>query len=253
MPKLWREVSWISAAAAALLIALFSSQNGASEQRTAMATSPVTVVTKTAVAPAPYSVESEATRQMTRTVHELTEDVNRVATRLAAVERGIDDLSNTVMRQNQASKEASGDALPAGAKDETAVSTIATDVSAAVAPAVEIRPPQSDPPLITADSQPDAAIAPPLPAFGVEIGSAVSMKALLARWNELHTAHAGILQGLKPAAAVKDNPRTNHVELRLVVGSFASRAGAAKLCASLATFHVACQPVPLDGQQLALQ
>jgi hypothetical protein len=53
-------------------------------------------------------------------------------------------------------------------------------------------------------------------------------------------------------ATVKDNPRTNRVELRLVV-SAPNHAGAAKLCASLAALRIACQLVPLDGQQVALQ
>ena len=104
MSKLWREVSWISAATAALLIALFSSQNGASEQRPAIAP-PVTVITKTATAPTSNSVESDATRKVAGTVRELTDDLSRITTRLAAVERSIDDLTNTVMQQNQSSKE----------------------------------------------------------------------------------------------------------------------------------------------------
>src|ERR1700691_1696383 len=75
MLKLWREVSWISAAAAALLIALFSSQNGATEQRASVAP-PVTVVAKTATAP--YSVESDATRRVAGTVREFTDDLSRI-------------------------------------------------------------------------------------------------------------------------------------------------------------------------------
>src|ERR1700733_15354512 len=122
MLKLWGEVSWISAATAALLIALFSSQNGASEQRPAVAP-PVTVIAKTATAPAPYSVESDATRKVAGTVRELTDDLSRITTRLAAVERSIDDLTNTVMQQNQPNKETSSQAPPAWTKDDSATST----------------------------------------------------------------------------------------------------------------------------------
>src|SRR6202041_3016560 len=96
MLKLWREVSWISAAAAALLIALFSSQNGATEQRAPVAP-PVTVVAKTATAP--YSVESDATRRVAGTVREFTDDLSRLTIPLAAVEHSIDDLTATVMQQ----------------------------------------------------------------------------------------------------------------------------------------------------------
>src|ERR1700684_2546650 len=80
MSKLWREVSWISAATAALLIALFSSQNGASEQRPAIAP-PVTVITKTATVPTSNSVESDATRKVAGTVREVTGQTSPVWTK----------------------------------------------------------------------------------------------------------------------------------------------------------------------------
>src|ERR1700729_2248847 len=124
MSKLWREVSWISAATAALLLALFSSQNGASEQRPAIAPQ-VTVITKTATVPTPNSVELDATRKVAGTVRELTDDLSRVTTRLAAVERSIDDLTSTVMQQNQSSKETPGQTLPVWTTDDPVASTVA--------------------------------------------------------------------------------------------------------------------------------
>jgi len=252
MPKLWREASWISAAAAALLIALFSSRNDASEQRGAII-QPVTVIAKTATAPAPYSVESDATRQVAHTVRELTDDLTRITSRLAAVERSIDDLTNTVMQQNQPHKDTSGRALPAWTSDEGVTSTIAPAAAANAAPPADAR--SLSPPIIltpaTADAEPDGAA--PQSAYGAEIGSAISMKALIARWTEIRSAHAELFANLKPVAAVRDNPKTNRVELRLVISAFAKRTEAAKLCASLTTFHISCQAVALDGQQVALQ
>jgi|HubBroStandDraft_6_1064221.scaffolds.fasta_scaffold14804_5 hypothetical protein len=249
MLKLWREVSWISAAAAALLIALFSSQNGATEQR-APAAPPVTVVAKTATAPAPYSVESDATRRVAGTVREFTDDLSRITIRLAAVEHSIDDLTATVMQQNQSSKELTGQTLPASAKDDSVTSTVAPASASGAAPS-ETQPPPPEAPPSAADAQADNVES--ASAYGAEIGTAVSMKMLIARWSELRSAHPGAFENLKPVATVKDNPRTNRVELRLVVGSVANRGGAAKLCASLAAVRIACQPVPLDGQQVALQ
>jgi hypothetical protein len=252
MPKLWREASWISAAAAALLIALFSSRDDASEQRAAIV-QPVTVITKTATAPASYSVEADGTRQVTRTVRGLTDNLTRITTRLAAVERSIDDLTNTVMQQNQTNKDASAKALPAWTNDEGVTSSVApAPASNAVSQEeAHLSSPQSVSVPAMADTQPDGDPVP-TPAYGAEIGSAISMKALNARWTEVRAAHADMFENLRPVAAVKDNPRTNHVELRLVISSFASRAEAAKLCTSLATFHISCQPVVLDGQQIPL-
>jgi hypothetical protein len=250
MSKLWREVSWISAAAAALLIALFSSQNGASEQRLA-AVPPITVITKTATAPAPYSVESDATRKVVGTVRELTDDLSRITTRLAAVERSIDDLTSTVMQQNQSNKETTGQTLPPWPNDDPVTSTITPPSASAAAPSEAHSPPADAPPSAT-DAQADNVTAASSSTYGAEIGTAVSMKMLIARWSELRSAHPGIFENFKPVAIVKDNPRTNRVELRLAV-SVANRAGAAKLCASLTALRIACQPVPLDGQQLALE
>jgi hypothetical protein len=251
MSKLWREASWISAAAAALLIALFSSRDDASGQRAAIV-QPVTVIAKTANAPAPYSVE-DGRRQVAQTVHELTEDLTRITTRLAAAERSIDDLTNTVMQQNQTNKEASGKTLPAWTNAEAFNSSAGpAPASNAVSPAeARLSSPSVFAPTM-ADAQPDGATASS-PAYGADIGSAISMRALNARWTEVRSSHEELFENLRPVAAVKDNSRTNRVELRLVIGSFANRAEAANLCASLATFHISCQPVMLDGQQIALQ
>lgn len=250
MTKLWREGSWISAAAAALLIALFSSHDGASEQRLAAVAPAVTVVTKTATVPTPASAKSDATRQVSRSVRDLSDDLSRITTRLAAVERSIDDLTNTVMQQNQPAKEASTQPLPAWTKEETVTSKLAPVPGAA--PLLDTRPSfiNSTPP--ATDTPVDSDNAPSPSGYGAEIGTAVSMKLLAARWTELRSAHPEIFENLKPVAAVKDNARTNRVELRLVV-SVANRAAAAKLCASLAALRIACQSVPLDGQQVALQ
>jgi hypothetical protein len=250
MSKLWREVSWISAATAALLIALFSSQNGASEQRPAIAPQ-VTVITKTATVPTPNSVELDATRKVAGSVRELTDDLSRVTTRLAAVERSIDDLTSTVMQQNQSSKETPGQPLPVWTKDDPVASTVAP-ASASVGAPSPARLPPFDAPLLGTDAQVDNITAASPPAYGAEIGTAVSMKMLIARWTELRSTHPDVFESLKPVATVKDNPRTNRVELRLVV-SAANHASAAKLCASLAALRIACQPIPLDAQQVALQ
>ena len=251
MTKLWREGSWISAAAAALLIALFSSHDGASEQRLAAVAPAVTVVTKTATVPTPASAESDATRQVSRSVRDLSDDLSRITTRLAAVERSIDDLTNTVMQQNQPAKEASTQPLPAWTKEETVITSKLAPVPGA-APLLDTRPSFIDSTPPATDTPVDSDNAPSPSGYGAEIGTAVSMKLLAARWTELRSAHPEIFENLKPVAAVKDNARTNRVELRLVV-SVANRAAAAKLCASLAALRIACQSVPLDGQQVALQ
>jgi hypothetical protein len=250
MPKLWREGSWISAAVAALLIALFTSHDGISEQRLATVDPPVTIIPKTATASPSPSTDSDATRQVSRSVRDLTDDLGRITTRLAAVERSIDDLTNTVMQQNAPSKEASTQTLPSWTKQETVPSTVAAAPASGVMP-LDTRPTTTDTSPASANPPVDGAAATPSD-YGAEIGTAVSMKMLLSRWTELRSAHAEVFDGLKPVAVVKDNARTNRVELRLVV-SAANRSAAAKLCTTLTALRIACQPVSLDGQQVALQ
>jgi hypothetical protein len=199
----------------------------------------------------PYSVESDATRKVAGTVRELTDDLSRITIRIAAVERSIDDLTSTVMQQNQSSKETAGQTLPVWTKDDPVTSTVMPASASGAAPS-EARSPPSDAPLPATDAQVDNVTVASPPAYGAEIGTAVSMKMLIARWTELRSTHPDVFESLKPVATVKDNPRTNRVELRLVV-SATNRASAAKLCASLAALRIACQPVPLDGQQVALQ
>jgi hypothetical protein len=251
MLKFWREGSWISAAAAALLIALFSSHNSASEQRLAAVSPPVTIIPKTATVQTPSATEANAMPQVSRSVRDLTDDLNRITTRLAAAERSIDDLTNTVMQQNQPSKESSTQPLPAWTKEETITSAVAAAPASGMMP-LETRPTTTDSPATEAAAPADSAGTSPPPGYGAEIGTAVSMKMLVARWTELRSAHVDAFAGLKPVAVVKDNARTNRVELHLVV-SAANRPAAAKLCDSLTASRITCQPVPLDGQQVALQ
>jgi hypothetical protein len=203
--------------------------------------------------PTSYSPESEATWQAGRAVRELTEDLSKITTRLAAAERSIDDLTNTVMQQNQPHKETSSQPLPPWTKDEAVTSTVAPAAASAGAAPADASSLLIDSTPAAADGQPEGATTAQPTTYGADIGTAVSMKTLIARWAELRSAHPEILENLKPVAVVKDNPRTNRVELRLVVSSFANRAGAAKLCALMAALRIACQPVPLDGQQVALQ
>jgi hypothetical protein len=90
-------------------------------------------------------------------------------------------------------------------------------------------------------------------AYGADIGGAPSIKALHVRWAAMLSAHPQILKGLTPVVTLKDNPRSNKISLRLVVGPFANAEQAAQLCASLAALQQSCEPTMFDGQHLALQ
>jgi hypothetical protein len=114
---------------------------------------------------------------------------------------------------------------------------------------------------LSGDATTPAAAAPPLETtasiagstpYGADIGSATSIKTLQTRWTAVHAAHAQLFQGLHPSVTLRENPRSNRTELRLVVGPFSNAEAAAQLCAALAAFKQFCQPTMFDGR-LALQ
>ena len=100
-----------------------------------------------------------------------------------------------------------------------------------------------------------AVVAPALPLpmeYGVDIGSAVSIQALRARWAGIRSAHPQLFDGLAPTVSLSETPQSNRPELRLVLGPIASADAAAKLCTTLERFRLTCQPTIFAGRHLAL-
>ncbi len=89
--------------------------------------------------------------------------------------------------------------------------------------------------------------------YGVDIGSGLTLEALRLRWNTIRAAHPQLFENLAPIVSVKELPRANRIELRLVAGPLADAGAAAQLCAALAPFRLYCQPTMFDGQHLALR
>ena len=89
--------------------------------------------------------------------------------------------------------------------------------------------------------------------YGVDIGSALSIQALRARWLGMRSAHPQLFDGLTPTVMLREIPRSKRIELRLVVGPLANAEAAAQLCASLAPYRLSCQPTIFDRRHLALQ
>ncbi len=89
--------------------------------------------------------------------------------------------------------------------------------------------------------------------YGVDIGNAVSIAVLRARWLGIHSAHGKLFEGLIPVVMLRGVPHTGRIELRLVVGPLVSAEAAAKLCVALAPYRLSCQPTLFSGQHIALQ
>jgi hypothetical protein len=234
MHGLWRLVVWGSTAATALLIAVLSSRGVVGSQRAAVAASTLGGATVAVVQPLqpaptpqqpaarPFDAQAE-TKKLADAVHDLTADNDELKSRLAVVEHSVDDVTGSIERQAKAT------AAPPW--------------------------PDSGPPIPSTPAAIAAVIAPALPLpmeYGVDIGSAVSIQALRARWAGIRSAHPQLFDGLAPTVSLSETPQSNRPELRLVLGPIASAGAAAKLCTTLERFRLTCQPTIFAGRHLTL-
>src|SRR5580692_3498914 len=229
MHGLWRLVVWGSTAATALLIAVLSSRGVVGSQRAAVAASTLGRATVAVVQPAPTPQQPAArpfdaqaeTKKLADAMRDLTADNDELKSRLAVVEHSVDDVTGSIARQAQST-----------------------------APW-----PDSGPPVPATPAAIAAVVAPALPLpmeYGVDIGSAVSIQALRARWAGIRSAHPQLFAGLAPTISLSEMPPSNHPELRLVLGPLASAGAAAKLCTTLERFRLTCQPTIFAGRHLTL-
>ncbi len=229
---------WGGTAALALFIAVISSRSEVGTQRLALAL-------QGGPPPPARGFDAEAaTRRLADAVHALAADNEQTKTRLASIEQDVNDVTGSVSKQIEAA-----DAARRADDGPTVAATAALT-------AVMVKPATVAPVVLagTSPASPDAAL-PPLPhgQYGVDIGSGLTIPALRARWETLRSAHPALFEGLQPIVSVKEIPRANRVELRLVVGPLTQPAAATQLCAALTTFGLFCQPTIFDGQRLALR
>jgi hypothetical protein len=231
MHGLWRLVVWGSTAATALLIAVLSSRGVVGSQRAAVAASTLGGATVAVVQPAPTPQQPAArpfdaqaeTKKLADAVRDLTADNDELKSRLAVVEHSVDDVTGSIAQQAKAT------AAPPWPDSGPLVPSTPAAIAAVIAPAL------------------------PLPMeYGVDIGSAVSIQALRARWAGIRSAHPQLFDGLAPTVSLSETPQSNRPELRLVLGPLASANAAAKLCTTLERFRLTCQPTIFAGRHLAL-
>ena len=234
MQGLWRLMMWGATAAAALLIAVISSRGVVGSQRAAVAVATISGGSSDAVKQQPGQATVQAdnrpfdaqveTKRLSEAVRELASENDRLKARIGTVEHNVDDVTGSIVQQIK--RAAAAPAWPDGPPEPVTPANI----SAVVAPAL------------------------PLPMeYGADIGTAVSIQALRARWAGIRSAHPQLFGGLVPTVSLSGQPPSSHPELRLVVGPFASAEAAAHLCTSLQRFHQYCQPTIFAGQHLALE
>jgi len=270
MRNLWRMTLWGGVAASALLIAVLASRSDVGAQRVAGLFS--IRGDRTQVAARPFDAEAEA-RQLAEAVRGLNAENKELKSRLAAVEHNIDDITGSVARQIEVIKETRPAPAPNQAPPAAAASPAKSAIAeppagpapapagaaapalahaATPAPAVAVPHPAAPAPNAAAPARIEAPAAP-APPYGVDIGSAVSIQVLRARWLGIRSAHAQLFDGLMPVVMLREVPQTGRVELRLVVGPLANVEAAAKLCTELVRYRLGCQPTLFSGQHVALQ
>jgi hypothetical protein len=228
---------WGVTAAGALFLAVISSHNGIGAQRLAVAlhggrSQPAHV----------FDAEAE-TRQLNDAVRGLEAESDQIKTRLASVEHDMDDVTGSISKQIE-----TANATQRFDSGPSVAATVAASASMAATPPTPAGPARAAPVATVADAN-----GSPQAAYGVDIGSGLTIQALRTRWEVLRSAHPELFTGLQPIVSVKDVPRSNRVELRLVAGPLAEPAAAAQLCAALTSFGLFCQPTIFDGQRLALR
>ena len=256
MAGLWRQAGWGLAAVAALFVAVLSTRDDAAMERVGRLLASLNLVSPP---PAKRQFDAEAAaRQLAQAVRGLVDDRDRLATRLAALEHDMGDMTGSIKSQIEAVKAAKSEPPPW--PDEAPPMTMTpADIAAVIktvtpAPAAAAaNPSPSSQPAAVAAAAPAETPAPAGTAYGADVGTAASIKALHARWTWLRTALPALFEGLQPLVSLKQNPHTNRTELHLIVGPYANADAAEQFCDFIVPFHLTCQPAMFDGSRLALQ
>jgi len=258
-----RMALWAVTATCAFLLAVLTSRSEVGAERLAY----VIASLHGQSAPPPFDAEVE-TRKLANTVSALSAENDRLRSRLAAVERHeqqVDNVTGSLAKQIEAVKaeaeaprpvEQPAVPAPAATPDVTGSAAVPVPLPAGTPPAAV--PPAPAPthtqiPSPAKPTDPGSSSSAAPKQFGVDVGSAVSVAALRARWAEMRTAHPQLFQGLTPTAVTRGVPQSDRSELRLVLGPLPSSDAAARLCASLLPYRLFCQPTGFDGQHVALQ
>jgi hypothetical protein len=205
---------------------------------------------------APSSAADSETRRLADAVRVLTADRDRLAARVSALERNLDDVTGAIPRPGSDAGNPAASPLPPSLAPGPPAAPPATVVAAPTNTVTRTQqaPAASRPPglvSITADAAATGSTATRT-EFGIDLGTAATVEGLRNLWTSIKGTQAPLLEGLRPVLAVRDGAKPGALELRLVAGPLANAGVAAKLCAALADAGLICAPAVFDGQRLAL-
>ncbi len=236
------------------------------------------------------TADDAETKRLNEAVRQLTADRDRLANRVATLEQNLTDLTGSIARGQSAARAVAPAAPAPAAAAETfpppappdAASTGGESRSIA-APAEAPAPPpaaappaarssrmaivqsyvtSSTPPMQSGAAESRVATAPaetappadtPTNGYAIDLGTATNVNTLRAHWGSVKSAHAALLEGLRPLVSVRQSSRPGFTEFHLVAGPVADSDAAARLCQALTSARVPCRPSTFDGQRLDLR
>jgi hypothetical protein len=268
---------WIGLATVAVLTAVFTARTETGLRRIANLLSPeASEPVRSAKIAGPQiasrQVDQEVERRLNEAVRALAADRDRLASRVTALERNLDDVTGSIAPSGAASSAPAAQPprpLPQGqaapAPSAPLVPPPAPQTAAPAAPASAQPAPQGAAPAIPAAPNRVAAghltTGAPTAAdsvatkteFGIDVGGNASVEGLRTLWMSLKTSQPILFDGLRPVVAIREGQKPGTIELRLIAGPIANAGMAARMCAALAAMNQTCQPAVFDGQRLALQ
>jgi hypothetical protein len=274
MRGLLRLATWGCAAAATLMLAVMSATMGSKGVTVASPTPgdlprPLPQVPTATVQLAPRATEAEsATRQLSEAISGLAADRDRLVTRIAKIERNLEEVTGSIKQQQQAaaSPPATSPAAPSAVTSAPAATPPAASPPASrnqpeptppqattAAPAGAITPAPSAPSFARVASVPEAPEVEPAKSrivdFAIDIGGATTFEGLRALWSSVRGTTADLFDDLHPMVAVRES-KSRGLDLRLVVGPIASTEAATRMCATLLAARRYCQMTIFEGQPL---
>jgi hypothetical protein len=221
--------------------------------------SPQSAVAKAELQPA----NDAEIRRLETLVVALTDDRDRLHTRIASLERKLEDTTGSI-KQQQATLAAKVAAVPPPPPPPQPVMPILAPLSSPPGlipdgawPAPQLPPaetveaaPVPLPPtrVALAPVEEPAAEAPRKPEIGIDLGGAANLDVLNARWVAVKANFGPQLAGLYPRAQASN--RSGSANYRLVAGPLPNNATAAQICAHFITARITCRTVRFEGERL---
>jgi hypothetical protein len=257
MRALWRLAIWGTTASACLAAAVFAANTDVGARRllamNAPAATPDTVTPASdqlsAAQLAARSAETEnETRRLAQAVQSLDAEREQLVTRIATLERNLEDITGSIRAQ------AAAPAPPNPAAPQPAA--VGPQLEPAVSPSEPVGSPSEPVGSRSAAVGSEVAVPETKPAakleIGIDVGGAPNFEGLRLLWNATRSLHAPWFEDLHPLASARENPKSRAVELRLVVGPFADAEAASAVCAALTGARRFCKPATYEGQPFSL-